>query len=67
MPTILDIIGKIQELKKHSSNRAERAVPPDYVKDDDRGRPFDRAYNERERYRYGYEAALSDVMYALEV
>jgi hypothetical protein len=66
VPNLTELLEELYEMYKKSYAVAESKVPPVYVKDDDRGRPFDTAYNERERYRYGYEYAITEMKYLIE-
>ena len=65
-PTKKEIIEKIKEVKKLSRGKAMKAVPHRFIKDDDRGIPFDAAYDERMQYENGFEAALTEILYMLE-
>ncbi len=62
-PTMEELKGYLEELKSKSHLVAGQKVPAEYVRDDDRGRPFDKAYDKRYYYERGYDYALLEILY----
>jgi len=62
-PTMEELKQYLLELKGKSDFYAKEKVPAEWVKDDDRGRPFDKAYDKRYCFGSGFRLAISDLEY----
>ena len=62
-PTLCELQKYLYKLKATSHIIASEKVPAEFVKDDDRGRPFDTAYNKRLCYERGFDNAISEIEY----
>ena len=60
-PTLEELKQYIFERKLKSNFVAFDKVPPEYVRDDDRGRPFDTAFDKRDCFDRGYCYAMEEL------
>ena len=58
-PTMEELRQYLSELKGKSKYIASQKVPAEWVQDDDRGRPFDKAYDKRDCFISGIRLAVS--------
>lgn len=65
-PDMEELNEFIQKLRGKSRAVATNNVPAEWSPDDDRGRPFDKAYEKRVCFDSGYCTALTEIQYWIE-